>query len=62
MPDTVAASGVACDHDARMEEVEPMIRVLIADDHGVIRDGLGRLIAALPDRAERHGLGLDGAA
>jgi len=22
-----------------------MIRVLIADDHGVIRDGLGRLIA-----------------
>jgi DNA-binding NarL/FixJ family response regulator len=26
-----------------------MIRVLIADDHGVIRDGLGRLIAAMPD-------------
>ncbi len=26
-----------------------MIRVLIADDHGVIRDGLGRLIAGLPD-------------
>jgi len=26
-----------------------MIRVLIADDHGVIRDGLGRLIAALGD-------------
>jgi len=26
-----------------------VIRVLIADDHGVIRDGLGRLIAALPD-------------
>lgn len=26
-----------------------MISVLIADDHGVIRDGLGRLIAALPD-------------
>ncbi len=26
-----------------------MIKVLIADDHGVIRDGLGRLIAALPD-------------
>ncbi|MEA2319144.1 MAG: hypothetical protein QOD44_3333 [Solirubrobacteraceae bacterium] len=26
-----------------------MIRVLIADDHGVIRDGLGRLISALPD-------------
>ena len=26
-----------------------MIRVLLADDHGVIRDGLGRLISALPD-------------
>jgi DNA-binding NarL/FixJ family response regulator len=26
-----------------------MISVLIADDHGVIRDGLGRLIAALDD-------------
>jgi DNA-binding NarL/FixJ family response regulator len=26
-----------------------VIRVLIADDHGVIRDGLGRLIEALPD-------------
>jgi DNA-binding NarL/FixJ family response regulator len=26
-----------------------VIRVLIADDHGVIRDGLGRLISALPD-------------
>jgi len=26
-----------------------MIRVLIADDHGVIRDGLGRLIEALED-------------
>ena len=26
-----------------------MIRVLIADDHGVVRDGLGRLIEALPD-------------
>jgi len=26
-----------------------MIRVLLADDHGVIRDGLGRLIAALED-------------
>jgi DNA-binding NarL/FixJ family response regulator len=26
-----------------------MIRVLIADDHGVIRDGLGRLIAGLAD-------------
>jgi DNA-binding NarL/FixJ family response regulator len=26
-----------------------MITVLIADDHGVIRDGLGRLIAALED-------------
>jgi DNA-binding NarL/FixJ family response regulator len=26
-----------------------MIRVVLADDHGVIRDGLGRLIAALED-------------
>jgi DNA-binding NarL/FixJ family response regulator len=26
-----------------------MIRVLLADDHGVIRDGLGRMIAALDD-------------
>ena len=26
-----------------------MIRVLIADDHGVVRDGLGRMIEALPD-------------
>ncbi len=26
-----------------------MIRVLLADDHGVVRDGLGRLIAALDD-------------
>ena len=26
-----------------------MIRVLIADDHGVVRDGLGRLVEALSD-------------
>ena len=26
-----------------------MIRVMLADDHGVIRDGLGRLISALDD-------------
>ncbi len=26
-----------------------MIRVLVADDHGVLRDGLGRLISAQPD-------------
>ena len=26
-----------------------MIRVLVADDHGVVRDGLGRVIAAQPD-------------
>jgi DNA-binding NarL/FixJ family response regulator len=26
-----------------------MIRVLVADDHGVLRDGLGRVIAAQPD-------------
>ncbi len=37
-----------------------MIRVLIADDHGVIRDGLGRLIGALPDM-EIVGLAADGA-
>jgi len=37
-----------------------MIRVLIADDHGVIRDGLGRLIAALPDM-ELVGVAADGA-
>lgn len=36
-----------------------MIRVLIADDHGVIRDGLGLLIAALPDM-EVVGLAADG--
>jgi DNA-binding NarL/FixJ family response regulator len=27
----------------------PVIRVVIADDHGVLRDGLGRVIAAQPD-------------
>ena len=27
----------------------PMTRVVIADDHGVLRDGLGRVIAAQPD-------------
>lgn len=37
-----------------------MIRVLIADDHGVVRDGLGRLISALPDM-EVVGLAADGA-
>jgi len=37
-----------------------MIRVLIADDHGVIRDGLGRLIGALEDM-EVVGLAADGA-
>ncbi len=37
-----------------------MIRVLIADDHGVIRDGLGRLIGALPDM-DVVGLAADGA-
>ncbi len=36
-----------------------MIRVLIADDHGVIRDGLGRLIAALADM-ELVGVAADG--
>jgi DNA-binding NarL/FixJ family response regulator len=37
-----------------------VIRVLIADDHGVIRDGLGRLISALPDM-ELVGTAGDGA-
>jgi DNA-binding NarL/FixJ family response regulator len=36
-----------------------MIRVLLADDHGVIRDGLGRLIAALDD-IELVGVAVDG--
>lgn len=36
-----------------------MIRVLIADDHGVIRDGLGRLIEALDD-IELVGVAADG--
>ena len=38
-----------------------MIRVLIADDHGVMRDGLGRLIGALDDM-EVVGLAADGEA
>jgi DNA-binding NarL/FixJ family response regulator len=37
-----------------------MIRVVLADDHGVIRDGLGRLIAALDD-IELAGVAADGA-
>ncbi len=37
-----------------------MISVLIADDHGVIRDGLGRLIDALED-IELVGTAVDGA-
>jgi DNA-binding NarL/FixJ family response regulator len=36
-----------------------MIRVLIADDHGVIRDGLGKLIAAYDD-VELVGVAADG--
>jgi DNA-binding NarL/FixJ family response regulator len=36
-----------------------VIRVLIADDHGVIRDGLGRLIASLED-IELAGVAADG--
>jgi DNA-binding NarL/FixJ family response regulator len=37
-----------------------VIRVLLADDHGVIRDGLGRLIAALDD-VDLVGVASDGA-
>jgi DNA-binding NarL/FixJ family response regulator len=37
-----------------------MIRVLLADDHGVIRDGLGRLISAQDD-VELVGVAADGA-
>jgi DNA-binding NarL/FixJ family response regulator len=37
-----------------------MIRVLLADDHGVIRDGLGRLIASFED-IELVGAAADGA-
>ena len=37
-----------------------MIRVLLADDHGVIRDGLGRLIGGLED-VELVGIAADGA-
>jgi DNA-binding NarL/FixJ family response regulator len=37
-----------------------VIRVLIADDHGVIRDGLGRVIGAQPDM-EVAGAAADGA-
>jgi DNA-binding NarL/FixJ family response regulator len=36
-----------------------MIRVVLADDHGVIRDGLGRLISALED-IELAGIAADG--
>jgi DNA-binding NarL/FixJ family response regulator len=38
-----------------------VIRVLIADDHGVLRDGLGRVIASQPD-LELIGSAADGAA
>ena len=37
-----------------------MIRVLVVDDHGVVRDGLGRLIEALDD-IELAGVAADGA-
>ena len=37
-----------------------MIRVLLADDHGVIRDGLGGLIEGLDD-VELVGTAADGA-
>jgi len=37
-----------------------VIRVLVADDHGVLRDGLGRLISAQPDM-ELAGMAANGA-
>ena len=37
-----------------------MIRVVLADDHGIVRDGLGRLISALDD-VELVGVAADGA-
>ena len=36
-----------------------MIRVVLADDHGVIRDGLGRLISAVED-VDLVGVAADG--
>ena len=43
-------------NDGRAGGAGSMTRVVIADDHGVLRDGLGRVIAAQPDmRAGRHG-------
>ena len=41
-------------------ELHDVIRVLLADDHGVIRDGLGRLIGGLED-VELVGTAADGA-
>ena len=46
--------------DRRAGAAGAMIRVLLADDHGVIRDGLGRLISAL-DGIELVGVAADGA-
>ena len=47
-------------HHGRAGGAVRVIRVLLADDHGVIRDGLGRLIAALDD-VELVGVAADGA-
>src|SRR3954447_4508568 len=41
------------------EEATPMIRVLLADDHEVIRYGLERLVSAQPDM-EIAGMAVDG--
>ena len=54
------AFGARARNDRRAGGARRMIRVLIADDHGVIRDGLGRLIGALPDM-DVVGLAADGA-
>jgi DNA-binding NarL/FixJ family response regulator len=50
---------MAAPRDRARCRVMATIRVLVADDHGIIRDGLGRLIEALPD-IELAGVAADG--
>ena len=55
-----------CRHPGRARGAVPVIRVAVADDHGVLRDGLAGVIAAQPDmelvgdrrRRSRGGRGL----